>query len=190
MTGASIKIIDEASPAVARLVASAQSPRRITAAIAGYLVFSTQRRFETETGPDGEAWQKLSARTASRRRGRFVRGYANILRDTTRLYQSIQPYSDDTVAAAGTNVEYAAIHQEGGSIEQGARTSKISFKKIRGKRGVRFVRPGSKGATEMEVEIPAYQMQMPARPYLGINDQDHIEIEATATKEWAAEVDQ
>lgn len=190
MTGASIKLTDEASPAVNQLVATAGNPSKITAAIAGYLVFSIQRRFETETDPEGNQWARLSPRTARGRRGRGIRGYDHILRDTTRLYQSIQAYSDDSTAAAGTNLEYAGIHQFGGSIRHSARSSKISFKKVRGKRGVRFVRPGTKGATEQDVVIPEFETTIKARPYLGINDEDLAEIERVAVDEWSSEVQQ
>lgn len=182
MAGASIKIEDTATPGLVRLVAVASQPEAMMRDIAGYMLFSTQRRFETETDPDGRKWQSLSPRTAAARVGRRVRGYDHILRVTTRLYQSLTQASDATSAQVGTNVEYAAIHQFGGDIKMPERQGRVTFKQIRGKRGVRFVRPGTKGATEQDVSIKAHSIRIPARAYLGINDADRAEVETIAAE--------
>lgn len=176
MTRASIEIRDELDPALNRLVANAEDPAAIMDDVAGYLLFSTQRRFETETDPDGNKWKPLKARTAAARRGRRIRGKDHILRDTVRLYNSLTTSSDATSATLGTNVVYAAIHQFGGPIRQGARSQSLSLKRIRGKKGVRIVKPGTKGSEARTVAIPAREINMPPRPYLGINDADRAEI--------------
>jgi phage virion morphogenesis protein len=178
MSGASIQIRDELSPTLNRLVTTAENPAEIMSDVAGYLLVSTQQRFESEAGPDGQKWQPLKARTASARagRGRKKRGSDHILRDTVRLYNSLSTSSDSESATVGTNVEYAAIHQFGGVIKQGERTQKLSLKRIRGSKKVRFVKAGTKGATEHDVTIGAREITIPARPYLGINDADRIEI--------------
>ncbi|WP_337267062.1 phage virion morphogenesis protein [Oryzifoliimicrobium ureilyticus] len=178
MTGASITVTDEISPAIERLVATTQNASQIMSEVAGYLLSSTQERFQRETGPDGKKWQALSPRTASARAGRGVRGYDHILRDSVRLYNSLTTASNATTATVGTNVIYAGIHQFGGTIEQGERSQKLSLKRIRGKRGMRFVRSGRKGAIEREVTIGARSITIPARPYLGVNAADEAEIAA------------
>lgn len=180
MAGTSISIQDDATPALARLVAIATRPEAMMRDIAGYLLFSTQRRFETETGPDGSKWAPLSPRTAKARSGRKERGTDHILRQTTRLYQSLTISADATTAQLGTNSVYAAIHQFGGDIPMPERQSRISFKKVRGKRGVRFVRTGTKDATVQDVTVRAHSVRIPARPYLGVNDADRVEIEIIA----------
>lgn len=180
MTGTSVTIQDNATPALIRVVAVATRPEAMMRDIAGYLLFSTQRRFETETDPDGKKWEPLSPRTAKARAGRKIRGTDHILRQTTRLYQSLTSASDATSAQLGTNAEYAGIHQFGGAIQMPARQSRLSFKKVRGKRGVRFVRAGTKDATVKDVTIGAYAISMPARPYLGISQADRVEIETIA----------
>lgn len=182
MTGTSIKIEDQATPALSSLVRAASAPEAMMRDISGYMLFSTQRRFETETDPDGQKWQSLSKRTAAARVGRRRRGADNILRLTTRLYRSLTAVSDATSAQVGTNVEYAAIHQFGGVLPVPERQGRVTFKAIRGKRGVRFVKPGTKGATEQDVTIRAHSIRMPARAYLGINDSDRIEIETIAAE--------
>jgi phage virion morphogenesis protein len=189
MAGTSITITDTATPVVNRLIAVATQPAAMMRDIAGYLLFSTQRRFETETGPDGKKWPPLKPRTAAARAGRKVRGTDHILRDTTRLYQSLISASDATSAQVGTNVEYAAIHQFGGAIAMPARAGRVTFKKIRGKRGVRFVRTGTKDATVQDVAIGAHAINMPARPFLGINADDQAEIETIAAEALRREAD-
>lgn len=177
MAGASITISNTATPTLVRLVAAASQPAEMMRDVAGYLLFSTQRRFETQTDPDGRKWKPLKPRTAAARAGRRVRGNDHILRVTTRLYQSLTQASDATSAQLGSNAEYAAIHQLGGEIQMPARESRLTFKKVRGKRGVRFVKAGTKDATVRDVKIGAHTINMPARPYLGISDADRSEIE-------------
>ncbi|WP_234689393.1 phage virion morphogenesis protein [Allorhizobium ampelinum] len=180
MTGTSIEIRDGLSPTLNRLVTISDDSAEIMSDIAAYLLTSTQQRFERETGPDGQKWQGLKARTASARagRGRKARGADHILRDTVRLYSSLTTASDARSATVGTNVEYAAIHQFGGVIKQDARTQKLSLKRIRGSKKVRFVKAGAKGATERDATIGAREITIPARPYLGINDADRDEVGA------------
>lgn len=184
MAGASIEIRDELSPALASVVQTAENPAEIMGDVAAYLLLATQERFERETDPDGQKWMPLAARTAAARigRGRQRRGTDHILRDRTRLYQSLTTMHDGANATVGTNVVYAAIHQFGGVIRQSAREQKLSLKKIRGKKGMRFVRAGTKGAQERLASIGERSITIPARPYLGINDADRAEIEALITQ--------
>ncbi|TXI00295.1 MAG: phage virion morphogenesis protein [Rhizobium sp.] len=183
MFGASVEIKDELTPALTRFVEAAENPAEIMGGVAGYLLTSTQQRFERETGPDGQKWQDLSPRTANKRsgRGRSIRGYEHILRDTTRLYTSLTTRSDATSAAAGTNDIRAGTHQFGAEIQQPERSQKLSLKRIRGKNGVRFVKAGTKGATERDVTIGAHVVRIPARPFFGINDVDREEISEIIT---------
>ncbi|WEO73777.1 phage virion morphogenesis protein [Agrobacterium vitis] len=178
MSGTSIEIRDGLSPTLNRLVTISENPAEVMGDVAAYMLTSTQQRFEREIGPDGQKWQPLKGRTASARagRGRKLRGSDHILRDTGRLYNSLTSSADATSATVGTNVEYAAIHQFGGVIKQGERTQKLSLKRIRGSKKVRFVKAGTKGAIEREATIGARDITMPARPYLGINDADRDEI--------------
>lgn len=179
MTGASIEIRDEISPALSRLVANAENPARIMDDVAGHLLTSTQRRFETETDPDGKKWKPLSPRTAAARRGRRTRGHDNILRDSVRLYNSLTTTFDASSATVGTNVEYAAIHQLGGPIRKQERRATI-YQFYDAKRDVFDQRFRSKARSNFarDVTIPAHEIQMPARAYLGINAADIAEISA------------
>lgn len=163
-----------------RLARAADDAAPAYNAIGAYLVFSTQRRFETETGPDGRKWTPLSPRTANRRIGRERRGYMHILRQTTRLYRSISYDAGPNYAVVGSNVRYAAIHQLGGEIKQQEREQTVYLKKIRRKGGfrTRFARKNAQGAEARTVSIKAHTITIPARPYLGISAEDRDEIAA------------
>ncbi|MRS03104.1 hypothetical protein EG832_07765, partial [bacterium] len=80
---------------------------------------------------------------------------------------------------AGTNKEYAKIHQFGGTVNVPAHsaTSKLMRKKDKetGKTSVRFVkrkRKLTKNVTSRTYTIGAYSFVMPARPFLVIQDKD------------------
>lgn len=176
MAIAPIVLDDTASAAVDDIVFRATHPGRLMSTIAAYLLASTQRRFETESGPDGSRWKPLSRRTQNRLvvRGR-KRGAINILRVTTALYRSISERSDELSAEVGTNLVYAAVHQLGGEIQQFARSQRTTLKKVRGGRQ-RFVKAGAKGGVARNITIGEHTITIPARPYLGFSNEDVREI--------------
>lgn len=122
-----------------RLARRAGDTRPLMRNIASYLEFSIARRFETESGPDGVPWKPT------------IRG-GQILTDTARLRSSITSRATATVAEAGTNVIYAAVHQLGAVI------------KPRRARKLRFFISGA--------PVFADQVTIPARPFLGIDGDD------------------
>lgn len=170
MTGSKITLRDTATAVLSKMVIAVRHPGELMSTFAGLMLTSTQRRFEKQVGPDGLAWKPLSKRTANARIGRRKRGTSNILRVTTHLYQSITTAFDDTSAEVGTNLDTAAAHQFGAEIPHFARSQKMSLKKIRSR--YRFVKAGTKGAVEKRVTIGEHITRIPARPYLGFNDQD------------------
>lgn len=112
------------------------------------LVSGVQDRFEAEESPDGTAWEP-SIR-ASEEGGKT-------LTDSPRLKNSIGYAASPARVVVGSNVVYAAIHQEGGTIK--GKSGKLKFK-VAGK----FAQKNS--------------VTIPARPYLGISDADAEEIKA------------
>ncbi|NDW04070.1 phage virion morphogenesis protein [Jiella pacifica] len=146
-------------------------------AIGAYLVTATQQRFEREQGPDGRPWQRLSPRTANARIGKTRRGYDHILRVKNRLYSSVKYQADAASLAVGTNVDYAAIQQLGGTIKKPARRQTI-YQRYNPKTGdldQRFVKR-SRSNFARHVDVAAHSITIPARPYLGISDEDRAEI--------------
>jgi phage virion morphogenesis protein len=151
MTGISyeVKGSEEALADLARAVAAFDDATPLYDNIGAGLVISTQERFETESGPDGSPWPQSI-------RVKFEGG--KTLSDTRRLVGSLTHEANASGVAVGTNVIYAAIHQVGGVIK--AKTSK----------GLRFRAGGNGGwVTKQSVTIPA-------RPFLGLDDEDEAMI--------------
>lgn len=145
-----------------RAIGRTDDKQRLFEAIGGALVTSTQKRFEDEKGPDGKAWPpSLRARLTGGR----------TLTDTARLVSSITFEATADRLAVGTNVIYAAIHQMGGTI------------KAKTKAGLRFRAPGNGGWVRKS------QVEMPARPFLGLDEEDNKEIAALAADWLSAEDD-
>ena len=136
-----------------------------------YLLKSTQRRFSTQTAPDGTSWEKLKARYASRKKYNqdkilTLRGY---LRRSIR-YQ----VTGATSVEVGTNNKYAAIHQFGGTIDQNAQSRRVRFRSVAGQ--VLFAGKRHKRVTERWVSRGAYQVKITARPFIGVSSDDETEI--------------
>lgn len=111
--------------------------------IGEHILSSTQERFKTSTGPDGKKW-KASYRVEQKG--------GNTLRDTSRLRNSLTVRARPDKVEVGTNDKRARIHQYGGIIR--AKKAKALHFSIGGK----FAKKK--------------QVTMPARPYLGINEED------------------
>ena len=174
MTGIQIKVVDQdVNAALDRIDRVAADPSAIMAEIAGYLVTSSQRHIETESGPDGK-WQRLSPRTAARRIGRRRRGTENMLRVTNRLYSSIIGESSTNEAMVGTNAIQAALLHFGGPVQMPAREQDIRLGKTN--RGKRFVKASAKRGETRRVQVGAHSITIPARPFLYLSDEDTAEI--------------
>ncbi len=137
---------------------SAQARQQLLDQIGAYGVSSTQQRFEDEEGPDGQSWKKSHrARTEG----------GKTLRKSGRLVQSLSHEATASMAAWGSNVVYAGIHQFGGVI-----------------------RPKNAKALAFKIGnqlILTQKVTMPARPYLGINAADRTEI-PLIVKDWVTGV--
>ncbi|WP_027364018.1 phage virion morphogenesis protein [Desulfotruncus alcoholivorax] len=116
--------------------------------IGEYLVTSTAERFKTETGPDGRKWPpSIRARTEG----------GQTLTDTTTLKNSISYRARPDKVIVGTMDKRASTHQTGRRI------------KVKRSRYLHF-KVGGKWVKKKEVQIPA-------RPFIGINDDDRTEID-------------
>ncbi len=144
--------------------------------VGDYLVFSTKETFDRETSPDGQPWKPLLPSTI---KGRVSRGRSpnGILRESGDLAGSINAQAGSAEVKIGSNVEHAAIHQLGGTIKKPARQGEIFLKRNErtGEIGNRFVKKSKSNAVQ-DVTIPAHEITIPARPYLGISDADQAAI--------------
>lgn len=153
---------------------------RLVPRLGEYLQSSTQARFKTQTAPSGAPWAPLKRSTIRGKKYNAdkiltLRGY---LRGGIRWQAP-----DDNTVQVGTNLEYAAIHQFGGEIQQPARQATVRYRSKAGR--TLFAGRRHKKATERLVSIPAHTVTMPARPFLGISAQDDQEIREII-QEWLA----
>ena len=132
------------------LAALCGNPAPVMRDLATYGAASTHERFEETIGPDGKPWKKSL-------RAQIVGG--KTLTQAGHLGNSITSDSGPDWAAWGSNMIYARIHQLGGVIKPVSKPS-LRFRLAGG--GFRTVR----------------EVTMPARPFLGINEQDETEMVA------------
>lgn len=121
----------------------------------------TLDRFDSESAPDGSAWKpSLRARTEG----------GKTLTDSAQLRGSITSQAGSDHVEVGTNKIYAGVHQFGATI------------RAKSSAGLRFQLPGGLGFRRvMEVEIPA-------RPFLGLSSDDEAELLAQAEDYAAAAI--
>lgn len=147
-----------------------------------YLQASTQKRFKSQTAPDGTAWAPLQPRYA--RRKKYAKDKVLTLRGYLRSGIRYQVTGAAEVEV-GSNTKYAAIHQLGGSIDQNAQSRTMRYRSVAGR--VLFAgRKHKRGVTERWVTRGAYQVNIPARPFLGISTEDDKEIRSIIL-DWVVE---
>lgn len=141
-------------------------------AIGAALVRSTLQRFEYQRSPAGVPWKRSK---------RAIEQNGQTLVDSGRLRTSItfRALGNDAVEV-GTNVVYAAIHQFGGPIDFAARTGTLRFQGGRFARQRRrkdgTLRPPTSKQRDVNASFGARRLNMPARPYLGLDDNDREDI--------------
>lgn len=177
MTGARIDLKgnDDALAELDGYVQRARDKRGMFANIGMSLVTSTQNRFERGVGPDGSPWPPSIRALATG---------GKTLIESARLMRSITYIAAINGLEVGTNVIYAAIHQLGGLIRQAARTAVLHFKTNKKTGQSRFAKPG-KADRAQKAEIGARTIHMPARPFLGLDDDDNRETIHIA-EDWIA----
>ena len=111
---------------------------------------STQRRFETETDPDGKIWPK--SWRAKQDGGKTLQGRP------PRLLDSITHNAGPNFAEWGSNVLYAAIHNFGGVIR--AKNGKSLRFSVKGR--------GANRAKDVFVK----SVTIPRRTFIGLNQAD------------------
>ena len=138
------------------LVDAINDPSPLLAELGEYGLRSTRARFKTQTAPDGTAWAALQPWYQKEKRRNKNRILA--LNGYLRGQMTWQLVGDRTVEI-GSNLPYAAVHQFGATIKP--RAAKVLM---------------FRGHVAKSVTIPA-------RPYLGLSDEDRSEIVERAL-EW------
>jgi len=151
---------------LAKLLRAGKNLQPAMKSIGEYLLRATEERFSQEQDPQGRPWTPLAAATRKRKKG------PKILTESGRMRGSIVYRAFKDRVVVGTNVVYAAIHQLGGEISQEARTQTLAF----GKKGFlshKAARRRKKGAIKVRfAAMGARKFTIPARPFLGVNQED------------------
>ena len=126
----------------------------LNTALAEVVVESTDERFKQGKDPEGKRW-KTSIRAATE-------GGKTLIK-SSQLRTSIHPEADATGWAVGTNAKHAATHQFGATRTIRAKRAKA----------LRF-QVGGQWVSKKQVKVT-----IPARPFLGLTDDDWTEIKAT-----------
>lgn len=129
------------------LIALGRNTGPVMADIAALGESQTTRRFRDETGPDGQKWKPSL-------RARIIGG--RTLSKDGHLAASISGRHGRDFAEWGVNRIYAAIHQFGGEIR--AKGGSLRFRLANG------------GFATVQ------KVTMPARPFLGVSDDDADDI--------------
>jgi phage virion morphogenesis protein len=163
------------------LIKSVTDRQDLMTALGGTMLDAVEQNFLQQGRP---AWMGWSPAYAKRR------GPGQILQKTGRLAASIRAAINNDEATVGTNVRYARIHNEGGEIKHAARTQDLYFKQYKrtGEVGNRFVKK-SRSNFVQSASIGAYTVQMPARPFLQLIEEDIRELEATAVRYFERVID-
>ncbi len=145
----------------------------------GYLIqIDAQNNFQGQHDPDKVPWKPIKPRPKKRGKGQRNRSPANTthaLIDTGHLRRSLGAGSQGNVneigkfdLVYGTNVEYAAVHQNGATIP--ARNRKPPSKP--------YVFPISVGGKDIIIfTYHIKETKIPARPFLGLGDALLIDID-------------
>lgn len=170
MTGVGIRIegSGEALALIGAIAERLDDPTPMYAQMGAYGVTSTSRRFELGVGPDGNPWPPSLRALAE--------GGKTLIK-SARLFGSLTFNAAAGGVEWGTNVIYAAVHQLGYVFYRQAHLAAVHFKthKRTGKT-LRGFRKAAKANVHQEVYVPAHLVQIPARPFLGIDDGDTVEL--------------
>ncbi|MEP3298559.1 MAG: phage virion morphogenesis protein [Pseudoruegeria sp.] len=141
------------------------------------LLSSSKDRFRSETGPDGSPWTPHKPATIKARKARGQTPLT-ILRSNSKgksgssLAGSLSYDASSNDVKLGSPLAYAAIHQFGGTIKIPERSGQIYRKtNALGKPGRRFAKKTNANHVS-EVTIPAHNIRIPARPYVGLTAGD------------------
>ncbi len=154
MSGAGVEITgaETALRALSEAHEKLANPFEMYDKIGSSLVTSTKKRFDEGVTPDNNPWPE-SIRA-------LVEGGQTLV-DSRNLRDSITHIASENSAEVGTNVIYAAVHQFGATIIPKSADA------------LRFSIPGIGFITSQSVTIPA-------RPFIGLSDDDEDEVEAIA----------
>lgn len=131
-----------------------------------------QQRFTEQKSPDGTPWQSLSARYQKRKR----KNADKILTRDGHLRNTLRWQVNANQLLFGTDRDYGAIHQFGGTIQIKSRPQQAYYRTKRNSDGKtevgnQFVSKKKSNFSRWHT-LPNYSITIPARPWLGISATD------------------
>ena len=180
MAGATLEFDAVAALAVVNEAAAALAdPAPMLRDIGEYLLLAHDRRFASQASPDGTPWQALSPAYLKRKK----KNQNKILVLDGFLKNTLRYQVNNNELLFGTNRIYGAMMHFGGSIDVAARSQQAYFRQDgkTGDVGNQFVSKRKSNFAQW-VTIGAYTIQIPARPWLGISDDDGYGIAGIATR--------
>lgn len=167
----------EIMSALDHLVAKAIDQTPVMRRVAGIMAHSVEENFAAQGRP---RWPSLKPATikARERKGNWP---GKILQARGDLAASIQSDADAHSAIVGTNKRYAAAHQFGGPIPIPERSGTVRLRtdargNLMRQEGsehlARFAGKRHKRAVERSFIAAAHEIQMPARPFLALQESD------------------
>lgn len=147
--------------------------------IGEYLMIAHDQRFASQASPDGTPWLALSPAYLKRKK----KNRDKILVLDGFLKNTLRYQVSNNELLFGTNRIYGAMMHFGGSIDVAARSQQAYFRQDgkTGDVGNQFVSKRKSNFAQW-VTIGAYTIQIPARPWLGISDDDNYAIAGIATR--------
>ncbi|WP_155321193.1 phage virion morphogenesis protein [Desulfosarcina ovata] len=169
MAGISFQIYADEQPLrryLKRIENRLESPRPVLASIGEYMLRRTEERFFAQKDPQGKAWKKLSPVTLKTKK------HTKILTESGNLRGRIVYRLEPGAVVIGTNVVYGAIHQLGGTIRKNVQV-RIHWRIM----NRAFGRPIPARHVMVDSHERKMDLTIPARPFLGVNDEDRQEFE-------------
>jgi len=166
------RYLDKIQKLMSLMIAQGNNMRPLMRQVAADMHDAVEENFEQQGRPK---WQGLSSAYAKYKAKNKKTAKSKILEFSGRLRKSITEKSDSMQAIVGTNLRYAAIHQFGGMIDIKPHTRILAFKKYqRGqfKGKTLFAKNNKKASYGMKSAIGAYKVQISARPFLKLTDDD------------------
>lgn len=168
MAGVKTIVTTDIDIRLAELTAALDDRTPLFAQIKGYLHRVHRERFSKQVSPDGNAWQALSPRNAKPKR----RNANRILV----LWGDLLRWLSSDSLEFGTNQPYGAIHHFGDTIKRKVRSQDLYFKQGKyGSVGNRFVKKKNRNFVQT-VQVGKYNIKIPARPWLGLSNDNKAHI--------------
>jgi len=169
---------DTASPALKQLLGRLRGDDRdlMLAQMGEYLLRSTRERAAREEDPNGRKWRPLEPAYA-RWKAKKRPGVPILKFDFHMLGDQLSYQVDGEGLLLGTNAPYGAIHQFGGTTHHAAHSRQLNFS-INKKTGLSRFATRGRSNFEQWSSVDAYDVTLPARPWLGISAADEEELQA------------